>query len=550
MNERFELASDPAAEVRRGIAEGLRPAVPGALALLRKLVADADPEVRAAARKSLGDAAEAPWWTGMLSADPASLVGEARAAKIRPLLDDLLAKLSVADYSRASTFPDIVPLVRKLPQPIAAEVAERALLLVDYRTKDCIGPLTRQVLAGPGVEAALDRLAAHWCENGRPLLEEEPVAEAIAALPARTRAEQCRRLARLVLAAPVEERQVGSVAQLRGELAGRAWPKSLDYGFVIDGIDALEHEEGSEEDEPDAAIGLLAKLLDRAAPRLGHVPRLADRFTHPPSKTWREISRQIGLHLDKLPPRPLRAIAERAAASAESTVVCWGLEVLASKAHAKGDPQVGDLLRAWVADPRLRGPVASSRKLLVPALPWLRERLAAGELEFAAAVETIRACLAKTETMVRDPRARPRVAPLTEDEWAAYRSARDRATIAQTYEWSRALSAVPAGPRHPANQSFWARALEATKQDRDLVFWLTHALTETCDEASLADATALLAASSGDDRDSVRKTCDVIAKKLGVPPPADPVTAEIAASVAQAPARAREWMDEPEETED
>jgi hypothetical protein len=542
----IELAGDSSADVRRSIAEGLRPAVPGAMALLRKLVADPDPAVREAARESLGDAAETPWWTGMLSADPVAVLGETVAARVRPVLDEILRNLTVPAHARPSALAAITELAPKLPAPLAADVAAHALTLVDHLSRSSIEPLTALVLAGSRPDEALARLATHWAACERAILVEQLVANAVAALPARRRAECCRALAQRALGAPLSERlDSGSGTPLVAKVAGRAWPKQLDYGFVLDGVDALEREV-EDDDELDLAVNGLDSLLAAVPPRAEHVPRLTLRFLQPPSGSWRQMRWSIGTHLAKLDPPVLRPIAERAAASAEPDLVRWGIEALAGKARRKTEPLL-PLLEAWTADPRLCSAVARSRTLRKKALALLRRRLRRGELAFEPAVEVILEAGETHGDLGGDAPgpASSRLA-LRDDEWAAYRAARDRETNRDFHFWYRSLTALPPGSRHPADRAHLARAIDAARDEREWIPSISAALlAELPDAGSLAQATALLAFALGDDRVKVRGLCDTIAQRLGVPPPPDPGT--VAAERTAAPARpAREWMDEPE----
>jgi hypothetical protein len=296
----------------------------------------------------------------------------------------------------------------------------------------------------------------------------------------------------------------------------------------------------------------LLRLLEVVPPRAAHVPRLVLRFTQPPSESWREVQWWIAPHLQQLAPEALRPVAERAAASAEEHVVRWGLEMLASKARRRGEREE-DLFRAWAADPRLLRSLAISQELRAKALPLLRERLRAGALDYDGAVQTI-LTTGREHGGVRGARnGAPTALAVRDDEWAAYRAARDRMTERDSPFWYHAIYALPPGPaRHPADRAFVGQAIEAAREDRAHVAWLCSLLAEVPDAESLAQATRLLGIAQGDDRAKVRGVCDAIATAIGVAPPpdpgADPGTGGAGPPVAQAP-RAREWMDEPEDGE-
>jgi hypothetical protein len=542
----IELSSDESAEVRRAIAAGLRPEVAGAPALLRKLSVDPDPNVRAAARESLGVHAP-PWWTGMLSVDPVATVGEAEATRLRPTLDAIAVEMASQEHARPQALARIVELARDLPAEIAADVAEHSFPLVGFRLEDTAVSLATLLLAGPDAEASLGRVLDVW--GTRVLFEIEKVSEAIRALPAKRRAAMCTMLANRALEGSSPERYlVYSPPASAGKIAAHAWPEALDAGFVIDAIDAADAAEDAD-GECDQGLASIAHAFARARLRGEQIDKLADRLLAPPSAAWRRVGYALREAFEARGARVLRRIAERAAASANDELVRWGLECLAGPARSKRDPPVAALLRAWCADPRLRRQVARSFDLRGKALGPLRAALRAGQLEFEGAVYVISSVGAKHGRLRdREPKKPDSSRALTNADWVPYRAARDRAAIDGMYYWHHALHALPPGPRSPADRAFFARIIAAAKEQRLLVDALTHALEQmTPDDGSLADAVALVAVTQGDDKEKARKARDAIAAKLGVIAPAEGGDAVVAAP-APAP-RAREWMDEPEPDE-
>jgi hypothetical protein len=556
-----ELAGDSSPVVRAAIAQGLAPAVPGAAALLRKLAADGDADVRKAARASLGGANDVPWWSGALPADPVTRVGAKAAARHRPKLEEAVAALAATEWGHKEAIAKVRAAVADLPGALAADVAERALVVLDVKEREDLADLAARVVESADLSAALERLVVFW--GAQPGVTSHVVAavgEALAKLPKKRLAPVVRALTARALGPVAQRHEYLSVEKAAAELVAKAWAPSLDVAPVIDAIDALSSEDAERDpDEPhdadvagdlDWAVHTLMDLLQRVAPDAKLAARLADRFVDPPSSAWRGARHPIGAYLARLDAAALRPIAERAASARDEEVVRWGLEALATGARRGSDPPVADLVASWVEDPRLRPAVAQSHALRPVGLPALRAKLLTGELDFFGAAETMLQA-GREHGGIFGSDTPPTHLALRAEEWDAYRAIRDAAALPDSYLWSRALTTFPPGPRHPADRALFTRAIAASREDPDIVHWVETMIGRCVDEHSLAQIDELLSFAPESRRAGLLEQRKVVAKTLGIVSP--PVAAPGAPSAAAPPpfaapaAPAREWMDEPDD---
>ena len=578
------LAEESDANVRRMVAAGLKPAGAPEIALLRKLAKDADRGVRNAARESLRDVAEVPWWEGKFSVDPESLVPASELARARPILQRVAALMDVEWFRRSASNPELLRLARRLPADVAADLAEHAMLAFDSTDKASIVPFAKLVLAGSGADAALDRLFAHWTSVGVFFAIKDGLTGAFQRLPSRRRHALCLRLARVAIEAPASERATNdSAAVCAAQLAAAAWPRNLDARPVFEAIAALtdereladddEDEEEKEVRGHDLALGALSALLERVEPRPGPLlARFVEARLDLGARPLRALSPWITTHLERLDARALRPIAERAAASTDDAAIGWGLGLLVGALHdPHRDPPVSEMFRAWVSQPRLRRAlaVAVGGDLCRQALPHLRAALRAGTLDRVEAGETMVAIDFVYGGLVdwewkQSPKSRPALqrslgrllgpkplrGAITGEEWSAYRAARDRED-GEEPTWHRALVIVPPGAWDESDRALFARALAATVDGEAFAFQIAATLAAKPDAEALAMLDALLEVVPGEDRDFVRKARVKVAKALGVAIKAAASSAAVAAETlaAAAPVPSGDWMDEPEEEE-
>lgn len=482
------LSGDRRVRRRAVIAGGLRPHEPGAVAVLEKLAADPVAEVRVAARAALAGRVELPAWLGRFAADPVARLVPEEAAKGRETLDQLFTLLDQPEDRVPDRDGALTRLIGALPDPLAVEVAERTL-----RVSGALPQLGAMMIARPGGIDALVRLAAAWgAEWAR--RSDARHARMIVDTPLDVRLAACLALARYATTSPPRERAgLGGSPYVAASLAGHAYPPGADLAplldlictrdltglggagdFILDGLDAaFEH--------PDANLASIAGRLIEG--RLGGF-----RGPHEQLINYQAL-------LLRLPRATLRAAAEEALASEDDETRSWAMGRLLFEGHDPlRDPDRLALARRFYDDPRLREMfVHDDQNLGAAAVSFLRADLRRGSLalrDASRAVVLIGALWGgrvddgrpmieapPSPEAVEEARAQKRArfaaflgpeelhGPVTDDEWAAVRRARDAQTTWKYPDWRDALDALPPGPWHPDDRAFLLGAVGACEDD-------------------------------------------------------------------------------------
>jgi len=235
-------------------------------------------------------------------------------------------------------------------------------------------------------------LVPFWARGDRTGLHGGPLATIVSGAPQATRLAICRRLLRLVAAAPVAERTTfgKSPAGLAASLVAEAWPPQENVGEVLDVILALGEEELPEH-EMDYARSRLADAL--ALPGVDPSPvldRLVEARVAGYAGAWTGLWSKADKLLERGPGEVLRRAAERALESEDTFTLQWAAGRLLGAAF---DPAVDgeplDRVRALWAEPGRRAALAGDPDFVRRALPVLRSALRKNELSYPEAAATI-----------------------------------------------------------------------------------------------------------------------------------------------------------------
>lgn len=381
------LARHADAEVRRAVAAGLSPRGDRALALLNALAADASPEVRLAARASLEEVQEVPWWQGKFRSDPAARLDAGDVARLKPALERLSELL---DRDRTWLSPairaELVELAGALPDALALEVVE-SWHTGGHRHRTADAGLLALMISREGGLDALARLCARWVEEDHSSLAKQ-LSEAIIALPEPRRVEVCLELGRRIAGLTEREREA-SPAYMMAEAVGLAWPPGRDLTPMLDVL--LSIPQHSNPHRGDMSASSMARgLLDGADP--GPIlDRLIEARLAGYPGAWSSFGWQCDKMLERASGPALRLAAERAALSDDGKLAAWGIGSLLGAAHDPArDGPLSAVVERLLADPRARRVILGHHELSRRAVAPMRAALRAGELSYPEACTAIR----------------------------------------------------------------------------------------------------------------------------------------------------------------
>jgi hypothetical protein len=392
-----EIARSKDPRLRFAVAAGLRPRGPAERALLEELAADTAVHVRDAAKKTLVEVGEVPWWKGKFESDPAARLLPDEVERVKPALVRVSELLDQPRYKLVGVRGDPGPLLAELallPDELAVEVLRKLCGPFDAHAASFAGPLLVHLLSREGGVDAFDRLLARWAEDEpTAVLAKETIVAAAREPGGAVRRELCELLLQRAAGQPAVDRLSGyaNPARLAAEVVASAWPPGEDISPVFEVILRLAGEQLELELNgrlKDAIVEALASILtnEEADARLV-IPRALEARILGYPKEYSLFSSAADTLLSRLDREPLRAAAERAVDSEDEGTVRWGLTRLLEEAFDEardGDPI--DRVRGFFAHPRLRGAILADHGLSLRALCPTREALRRGELEYPVAV--------------------------------------------------------------------------------------------------------------------------------------------------------------------
>lgn len=558
------FAASPSDDIRAVIAAGVRPTNERAVKLLEKLAKDPIADVRKPAQEALASRGELPWWTGKWQRDPLAHLPAADAEALRDPIERISAMLDDSRWALMKHDREFAELVAKLPDPIAVDVLET--MLASGGNHATRMPLTGAHLLSRegGIEAFL-RVLSGWAKTRAFHLTADHKAM-VAALPHDRALVVGLALAKHALSAPAAMRdEVCTSYYLAAELAEAVMPPGADLSPIVALI--LEAPEVTTSRGMDFLMSKIASVLGAKNARPGALSErlIAARLAGYPG-AWSRMSANVDKLLQKAPFELLRPAVEQALRSDDDKLARWGLRCILTDAHAaETDGSRLELAARLCKDARLRGLLVADPTLTKMAIVPLRAALRRGELACAEALNVVSAISdlwggvaamffsrALTSTEKEDARQKVRdehalflgpeelSGPVTEDEWAALRRARDASPTNDYGAWMRMLSVLPEGPWHPDDRALLDRALASFGEHPELAMPISMCLTAkaTVDDLAIFDR---LIEGAPDHRALVRSNLYSTRERLGLPrkPADDAPKAEVTSG--------GDWMDEDED---
>jgi hypothetical protein len=491
-----KLVTHRDARIRNALARSLLPRGEAELALLATLSVDPIPEVRNAAKETLQQVREVPWWTGKFASDPIARLTADEALEHKATLERISELLDLPRYSLAESEAELVELAEMLPDELAVEVA---LGVLEARGQYHLQftELGTMLLTREGGEAAFIALCGRWNSAEHRFFMGKGLAAMVRALPTDVATAMCVRLAAAACSASNEERakQMGSGARLLAETAGHAFPPGEDLTPLLDL--ALSLPVSEEKYAVDWVASGLAEAFSAEEADPGPVlDRVSEARLAGYPGPWKPLGRSLDQLLARASGAALRSLAERAMENGSDASVLWALGHILGKAHDPDrDPPAPALVARLFAEPRYRRILVDSRELSRLILPLLRAELREGRLDFAEAATTLRVVdtlyggvgsrFQLRSYKLRDPidpetklaGERAKIAaflgpeelhgPPTEQEWSLLRAARDRREAAADTELHELLNPLPEGPWAPEDRALLDRCLAIVRRGHE-----------------------------------------------------------------------------------
>jgi hypothetical protein len=550
------LASHRTSSLRHAVAAGLRPGSGAATALLETLAADAAPNVREVAKKTLAQVREVAWWVGKFASDPSPRLLPGEAERCGPALARLAALLDLPRYklyrepeSLASAVSDLAAL----PDVLAVDLLELLFRTLEVHYLGLAGPLVAHLLARPEGPAAFARLVEHWsADSDFALLADHQLTLVLKAAPAAARRELCPKLLSQAAATPYAVRiDFDRAPLLPASLLAHAWPPGEDPSPVLDQVLRFAEEgldygaAGIGRRQTDFVMGALCELFANAEIDFGPVlDRIAEARASGHPGAWSVMGHRTDLVLARAEPAVLRRVAERGLASDDPLTIVWALSHLLGGAFdPEKDGDRSERVRVLAAQPGLRAAILQNDALACRALAALRGQLRGGELDYPAAARVLevigqvfggaapagdlpgetkaaearRAKLAELSPWLGPEALR---GPLTAEESARLREARAAYTPEDDKDrarhWSKALQPGPWTSLELADLDELLERFRAGS--RSMAFWLAAALAAKPDAALLPRFDEVVAGCDAGDRSHLAYLRGETRTALGLPP--------------------------------
>lgn len=483
------LAKSGDARLRLYVARGIRPDDDLEVAILMELAGDAVPEVRDAARSSLGTRASLPWWHGKLSRDPTEGMTPEEQATHADAIRRIAEILDMPSHQSASFDAELARIAATLPDALAIDVAESVLRQKRAYDGRDLGLPALMLSRRGGVDAVLRVIRRLSSDSWSSTEGTKALSDALVTLAPDKRCEIVSALVAFALGGTSTQRaDILRAHRLAAEIAARGWIAGDDTEPLLDTILALDPPPAGETD----------RVVDALSPIFSHPPvepaRMFQRALAARLEGFRGRYAPLWIPLGSLLSHAPRELIRDAAFGAlhheDDGVARWAVEQVLGRAHDPAhDPPLRDQTLALLDSPRHRAVVCSSEALRMLAFPELRRALRSGGLTLGESADVMQAIgslwggLAESLFLQR-PHSRsedesqqasqrrkyaaflgpPDVhGPPTEAEWSALRAARLRDPGAHMRDLIRPL---PEGPSwHPDDAAAMRRAIQIAEPD-------------------------------------------------------------------------------------
>jgi hypothetical protein len=466
---------------------------------LEGLVADPVAAVRKAARASLAEHGDAPWWAGKWTTCPASRLLPEEVEKAGPALREVSDLLDASSWelygTEAAGLAKLARSLRDLPPALALEALEIASKPAQAYAIVKLVPLLGEALLWEGGIDTYMRLLTHWASHTEGLSVRDATIAIAMTAPAPVRHEIFRRCVALAISDPRDDSRpwYDTPGWLAATVAGHVWPAEAPVTELLEAIFRVG--EGEERAYPSRQMELVNALLLPGVDCSEIHPKLFRARIEGYPAEWRTIGYRIDHVLASAPKSVVRPIAEECLHADSDTTKTWGLEQLLGPAFDRkldGSPRAK--VASLLANPSLRRRILESWGLTAKALPELRALLVSDQLSYRDAGAVVE-CIARlfggvAESVdVDDDRAERVLAsrateqknagiflaspskrtPPTEAEWAALDRARSRDVSTEIDERVRVFA-------HTLRPGAWTAS-----ERSDLVTFMEHFREGNCD---------------------------------------------------------------------
>lgn len=384
------LARHEDEQVRLSIASGLRPTGKQERALLVELLSDPVAPVRKAARMSLAEHGDAPWWAGKWSSCPASRLLPDEVEKAGPALREVSELLDAPVWelygTKTTALGKLQRALRNLPPALALETLEMTAKPAQAYVVTKLVPILGESVQWPGGLDTYMALLRHWGDSAEGLSTCNSLVAIALSCPSDVRLELFRRCVALSKSDPLDESRsrYHTASWLAASVAGHIWPAEGPVTELLETI--LDAGRNDEPGDPSRQTELVSALFMAGVDCTEIYPRLfAARLEGYPAE-WRGIGYRIDELLARAPTTRVRTFAEECLRAESEVTVAWGLEQLLGPAYDRkldGSPKAR--VATFLASPVLRRRILASWDLTAKALPELRTMLTADELSYLEA---------------------------------------------------------------------------------------------------------------------------------------------------------------------
>lgn len=531
------LARHPEPSIREALVRGLQDAAAEFEAVIRPLTDDRDASVRNVAKEALATLGTPPWWVGVFSFDPGTVIPEQDGPALSPKLARYAELVNKPHGMYGEAREELYRLIDELPDVLARDVVLRHLAGERYSTQE--ERLAARYARIPDTVRSVvellersDRYQHHrfvqtWAEGA--VGDREALArEVMAAIERRD---------------PSERFDTSQPTWSLSDLAVQLWPPESD---ATEFVERILSEDGEEEEEElrldaytafaDAAGSRSPITIERSGPRL-----IASFLEGDPHRWCRRLHRLTRAALASLSLETRREAAHRALRSPNDEVVQWGLEQVLDSAHDPvRDPPVDELFDRLTRDERLRTLLVQRQDQVRRFRSSFLGLLHTGELSSAAAARVVSALAAPGQTMFYAylhrgldlPLAPASGPPLSADDFAAFRRIRDADPGPPLYD---VLFSLPAEELSIEDRRYTERALETGDEELEFAVAVVLAIGGAVSDVPVVERLVRQA-----DADDVDGLVDRMKARLGlIPPKVRGRPAQLEGT--EAP---REWMDE------